>query len=163
MFAAEYMRSYAACILFALFFLGGWEAPFQDTLANLPWVGGIAEFGLSLIPGVGWVLLKAWALFAVFVWIRASLHRVRTDQILEFGWRYLLPLSLVHLVMTIAIRILLWDGGPWNLLIPIAITAVSGGIFVILAIDEDKDALEIQRRPYSTQAVVKASPGSHRD
>ena len=97
------------------------------------------------------------------VWIRASLHRVRTDQILEFGWRYLLPLSLVHLVMTIAIRILLWDGGPWNLLIPIAITAVSGGIFVILAIDEDKDALEIQRRPYSTQAVVKASPGSHRD
>ena len=108
-------------------------------------------------------MLKAWALFAVFVWIRASLHRVRTDQILEFGWRYLLPLSLVHLVMTIAIRILLWDGGPWNLLIPIAITAVSGGIFVILAIDEDKDALEIQRRPYSTQAVVKASPGSHRD
>ena len=163
MFAAEYMRSYAACILFALFFLGGWEAPFQDTLADLPWVGGLVDFGLSLIPGVGWVLLKAWALFAVFVWIRASLHRVRTDQILEFGWRYLLPLSLVHLVMSMAIRITLWDGGPWNLLIPIAITGVSGIIFVILAIDEDKDALEVQRRPYSTQAVVKASPGSHRD
>ncbi len=163
MFAAEYMRSYAACILFALFFLGGWEAPFQDTLADLPWVGGIVDFGLSLVPGVGWLLLKAWALFAVFVWIRASLHRVRTDQILEFGWRYLLPLSLVHLVMSIAIRITLWDGGPWNLLIPIAITGISGIIFVILAIDEDKDALEVQRRPYSTQAVVKASPGSHRD
>ena len=163
MFAAEYMRSYAACILFALFFLGGWEAPFQHTLADLPWVGSIVEFGLSLIPGVGWVLLKAWALFAVFVWIRASLHRVRTDQILEFGWRYLLPLSLLNLVFAIAIRLLFWDGGPWNLLLPIAITAISGGIFVILAIDEDKDALEIQRRPYSTQAVVKASPGSHRD
>ena len=163
MFAAEYMRSYAACILFALFFLGGWEAPFQHTLADLPWVGGMVEFGLSLIPGVGWILLKAWGLFAVFVWIRASLHRVRTDQILEFGWRYLLPLSLLHLVLAIAIRLLFWDGGPWNILLPIAITAISGGIFVILAIDEDKDALEIQRRPYSTQAVVKASPGSHRD
>ena len=121
------------------------------------------EFALSLIPGVGWILLKAWGLFAVFVWIRASLHRVRTDQILEFGWRYLLPLSLLHLVLAIATRLLFWDGGPWNILLPIAITAISGGIFVILAIDEDKDALEIQRRPYSTQAVVKASPGSHRD
>jgi hypothetical protein len=40
---------------------------------------------------------------------------------------------------------------------------VSAGLFVILAIDEDKEALEIQRRPYSTQAVVKASPGSHRE
>ena len=69
----------------------------------------------------------------------------------------------LYIVIPEGIRITLWDGGPWNLLIPIAITGISGIIFVILAIDEDKDALEVQRRPYSTQAVVKASPGSHRD
>jgi hypothetical protein len=40
---------------------------------------------------------------------------------------------------------------------------ISGGLFVVLAIDEDKEALEVQRRPYSTQTVIKASPGSHRD
>ena len=163
MFAAEYMRSYAACILFALFFLGGWEAPFQHTLSDLPLVGGLISFVFSLIPGIAWVLLKAWGLFAVFVWIRASLHRVRTDQILEFGWRYLLPLSMLNLVIAIVLRLQFWTGEPWALWVPAAITLFSGGLFVVLAIDEDKEALEVQRRPYSTQTVVKASPGSHRE
>jgi hypothetical protein len=116
-----------------------------------------------MIPGMIWVLLKAWMLFAVFVWIRASLHRVRTDQILEFGWRYLLPLSMLNLVIAVILRLQFWTGEPWNLWVPVAVTLVSGGLFVILAIDEDEEALEIQRRPYSTQAVVKASPGSHRE
>ena len=163
MFAAEYQRCYAACLLFALFFLGGWEAPFQHTLSGLPVVGGVLTTVFSLIPGMIWVLLKAWLLFAVFVWIRASLHRVRTDQILEFGWRYLLPLSMLNLVIAVFLRLQFWTGEPWELWVPVAVTLISGGLFVILAIDEDKEALEIQRRPYSTQAVVKASPGSHRD
>ena len=60
-------------------------------MESLPIAGGGLELLLSLIPGIAWVLIKAWLLFAVFVWIRASLHRVRTDQILEFGWQWLLP------------------------------------------------------------------------
>ena len=145
-----------------MFFLGGWEAPFQHTLSDLPAVGGVFATVFLVTPGIIWVLLKAWLLFAVFVWIRASLHRVRTDQILEFGWRYLLPLSMLNLVIAIILRLQFWTGGPWDLWVPAAVTLVSGGLFVILAIDEDEEALEIQRRPYSTQAVVKASPGSHR-
>jgi len=160
MFMAEYMRSFAACLLFALFFLGGWEAPFQGSLESAPIVGGAIEFLLSLIPGIGWMLLKAWALFAVFVWIRASLHRVRTDQILEFGWQWLLPLSIVNLAIAIFLRVWVWDGG-WGIVAPV-VMILSGVIgFVILAVDEDKEALETMRRPYSTYAVVKASPGSH--
>ena len=160
MFMAEYMRSFAACLLFALFFLGGWEAPFQGSLESAPIVGGAIEFLLSLIPGIGWMLLKAWALFAVFVWIRASLHRVRTDQILEFGWQWLLPLSIVNLAIAILLRVWVWDGG-WGIVAPV-VMILSGVIgFVILAVDEDKEALETMRRPYSTYAVVKASPGSH--
>ena len=163
MFAAEYMRSYAACILFALFFLGGWEAPFQHTLSGLPTVGGTFETVFTAVPGLVWVLIKAWLLFAVFVWIRASLHRVRTDQILEFGWRYLLPLSVVNLVVATILRLEVWTGEPWDLWVPVTLTLAALALFVILAIDEDEEALEVQRRPYSTQAVVKASPGSHRD
>tara|TARA_B100000686_G_scaffold198068_1_gene204895 strand:+ start:1337 stop:2863 length:1527 start_codon:yes stop_codon:yes gene_type:complete len=160
MFMAEYMRSFAACLLFALFFLGGWEAPFQGALESAPVVGGALEFLLSLVPGIGWMLLKAWALFAVFVWIRASLHRVRTDQILEFGWQWLLPLSIVNLAIAIFLRVWVWDGG-WGVVAPV-VMILSGVIgFVILAVDEDKEALETMRRPYSTYAVVKASPGSH--
>jgi hypothetical protein len=56
-----------------------------------------------------------------------------------------------------------WTGEPWDLWVPVTLTLAALALFVILAIDEDKEALEVQRRPYSTQAVVKASPGSHRD
>jgi NADH-quinone oxidoreductase subunit H len=163
MFAAEYMRSYAACILFALFFLGGWEAPFQHTLSGLSTVGGTFETVFTAVPGLVWVLIKAWLLFAVFVWIRASLHRVRTDQILEFGWRYLLPLSMVNLVVATILRLEVWTGEPWDLWVPVTLTLAALALFVILAIDEDEEALEVQRRPYSTPAVVKAAPGCHRD
>ena len=162
MFMAEYMRCFAACLLFALFFLGGWEAPFQGTLESAPVVGGALEFLLSLIPGIGWMLLKAWALFSVFVWIRASLHRVRTDQILEFGWLWLLPLSIVNLAIAIFLRVWVWDDG-WGFIAPVVmmLTGVLG--LVILVVDEDKEALQERRRPYSTYALSKAHPGSHRD
>ena len=120
------------------------------------------EFLLSLVPGIAWMLLKAWALFAVFVWIRASLHRVRTDQILEFGWQWLLPLSIVNLAIAIFLRVWVWDGG-WGYIAPV-VMILSGVLgLVILVVDEDKEALEEMRRPYSTYALSKAYPGSHRD
>jgi NADH-quinone oxidoreductase subunit H len=162
MFMSEYMRSLAACLLFALFFLGGWEAPFQDSLESAPLVGGALGTLFSIIPGIAWVLVKAWLLFAVFVWIRASLHRVRTDQILEFGWRWLLPLSIVNLAIAIFLRVQVWDDG-WGIIAPVAMVLLGVLGFVILVVDEDVEALESMRRPYSTHAVVKASPGSHRD
>ena len=176
MFMAEYMRSFAACLLFALFFLGGWEAPFQGTMEWLPLFGVIFEFIFSIVPGIAWVLGKAWLLFAVFVWIRASLHRVRTDQILEFGWQWLLPLSIVNLGLAIFLRVWVWDSGwgfiwvwdsGWGLIAPIIMILMGVVGFVILVVDEDKEALENMRRPYSTyipgRDPVKASPGIHND
>ena len=161
MFAAEYMRSFAACVLFALFFLGGWEAPFQTILESIPIIGGIVEFGFSLIPGIVWIIIKSYVLFSFFVWIRFSLHRVRTDQILEFGWQWLLPLSIVNLALAFILRIELWDNG-WNLLAPISMTALGILGFIILAVDEDKEAIEEMRRPYNSRTIVKASPGSQK-
>ena len=70
---------------------------------------------------------------------------------------------MLNLVIAVFLRLQFWTGEPWNLWVPVVVTLISGGVFVILAIDEDKEALEIQRRPYSTQAVVKASPVSHRE
>mgnify|MGYP001220877492 FL=1 len=176
MFMAEYMRSFAACLLFALFFLGGWEAPFQGSLEAAPVVGGLLEFLLSLVPGIAWLLGKAWLLFAFFVWIRASLHRVRTDQILEFGWRWLLPLSIANLALAIFLRVWIWDSGwgffwvwdsGWGLVAPLVMMMTGVVGFVILLVDEDKQALESMRRPYSTyipgRDPVKASPGIHPD
>ena len=162
MFATEMMRAYAACILFALFFLGGWQFPFENSISALPVLGGFFETLFTIIPGLVVVLLKAWLLFAFFVWVRASLHRIRTDQILEFGWRYLLPLSIVNLAIAMYLRLELWSDGwpPWA---PPVITIIAVALFIIYAIDEDKDALQYSRRPYNTQTLDKAYPGSRRE
>ena len=154
MFASVYLRTYAACILFAHFFLGGWEAPFEDTI---PYI--------SYVPHIVWVLLKSWFMFIFFVWFRAALHRVRTDQILEFGWRWLLPLSLVNLAIAAGLRLWVYDGinEEWPILIPVLITSISLALFILLSIDEDPEALEAQIRPFSVQTVDVAGPGQHRE
>ena len=154
MFASEYLRTYAACILFAHFFLGGWEAPFED---SIPYI--------SYVPHIVWVLLKSWFMFIFFVWFRAALHRVRTDQILEFGWRWLLPLSLVNLAIAAGLRLWVYDGinEEWPILIPVLITSTSLALFILLSIDEDPEALEAQIRPFSVQTVDVAGPGQHRE
>ena len=102
-----------------------------------------------------WVLLKAWLVFAVvFVWARVALLRIRTDQILEFGWRILLPLSVVNLLIAVLFRLFLYDpagvveeglGNAWGLgifayALPIIVTVASLGLFFYLLNDEDKDA-----------------------
>ena len=163
LFASEYLRSYAACILFALFFLGGWEFPFEDALIAAPVVGSLFEFLFQATPHTVWLLLKAWRMFAFFVWVRASLHRVRTDQILEFGWRYLLPLSVIQLVLAFWLRLGVYDGSSWPIIVPALITLVAIVLFVVLVLDEDEEALKDQRRPYHVSEVDKASPGARID
>ena len=115
------------------------------------------------MPGVVWLIAKAYVLFAGFVWVRASLHRVRTDQILEFGWRYLLPLSIVNLGVAIYLRLEVWTGESWPVWTAPALSLIALALFIIYAIDEDKDALAYSRRPYNIQSSDKAYPGRHKE
>ncbi|MCH1481182.1 MAG: NADH-quinone oxidoreductase subunit H [Candidatus Poseidoniaceae archaeon] len=150
LFMAEYIRTYAACFLFTHFFLGGWHLPFQGLISQIPLLGD----AYLLIPGAIVVLLKAWLVFLlVFVWARFSLARIRTDQILEFGWRILLPLAVLQVALAGIYRLYLFDptemkdtaagGWAWDafgipMLVPILTTIVWLGIFVIFLNDEDK-------------------------
>jgi len=152
LFMAEYIRTYAACFLFTHFFLGGWHLPFQGTISQIPVLGD----AYVLIPGAIVVLLKTWLVFlVVFVWARFSLARIRTDQILEFGWRMLLPLAVVQVVLSVVYRLYLfqpdnmsytaeggsaWDAWGIPMFIPLATTVLWLAVFYVLLNDEDKDA-----------------------
>lgn len=81
-FMAEYFGLFALCGVMITLFLGGWQAP--------------ASF-LQFIPSYGWFALKLAALLFVFIWVRATLLRVRVDQLQRFAWKFLVPLALINL------------------------------------------------------------------
>lgn len=84
----EYVYVFAIASLTTVLFLGGWHAPFPF---------------LDFIPGVLWFMAKfAFIVFFLF-WIRASLPRVRVDQLMGFAWKVLLPLSLANIFVTAAL------------------------------------------------------------
>ncbi|HXY46686.1 MAG TPA: complex I subunit 1 family protein [Thermoplasmata archaeon] len=82
---ADYLRALVGSILVVLLFLGGWTMP--------SWVPSAAtSFPLA---GIFWFMAKTYIVFGIFVWVRASLPRVRTDQLLRVGWNRMIPLSLL--------------------------------------------------------------------
>ncbi len=90
---ADYLRALVGSILVVLLFLGGWTMP--------SWVPSVAtSFPLA---GIVWFMVKTYAVFGVFIWIRASLPRVRTDQLLRVGWNRMIPLSLLSVFLAAAL------------------------------------------------------------
>ena len=92
-FAMFYLGEYVGVItmgaLAATLFFGGWHGP--------------------LLPPVVWFLAKVFAVVFVFIWIRATLPRLRYDQLMGLGWKVLVPVGLVNLAVTAAL--LVWHGG----------------------------------------------------
>jgi NADH-quinone oxidoreductase subunit H len=86
---ADYLRALVGSILVVLLFLGGWTLP--------SWVPSPAtSFPLA---GIFWFMLKTYVVFGLFVWVRAALPRVRTDQLLRVGWNRMIPLSLLSVFL----------------------------------------------------------------
>jgi NADH-quinone oxidoreductase subunit H len=90
---ADYVRALVGSFLVVLLFLGGWTMPtyFPSALTTFP------------LAGIFWFILKTYLVFLIFVWIRASLPRVRTDQLLRVGWMRMIPLSLLSIVLAVAL------------------------------------------------------------
>lgn len=80
-FLAEYANLWTMCAICVLLFLGGWQGP-------------------SFLPPVIWFLTKTYALVFVLMWIRATWPRVRGDQLMNIGWKVLLPLALLNVLVT---------------------------------------------------------------
>jgi NADH-quinone oxidoreductase subunit H len=86
---ADYLRALVGSILVVLLFLGGWTLPSYVPTA-------LTSFPLA---GIVWFMVKTYLVFGLFVWIRASLPRVRTDQLLRIGWMRMIPLSLLSILL----------------------------------------------------------------
>jgi NADH-quinone oxidoreductase subunit H len=87
-FMAEYANMITVACLATLLFLGGWHGP----------VGG-PKILQALLP-VFWFAAKVFVFLFVYIWVRGTLPRFRYDQLMAFGWKFLLPLSLVNLIAT---------------------------------------------------------------
>ena len=90
-FLAEYANIIVISAVVAIMFLGGWMPPFPS----------IAAFGfLEIIPGWIWFIGKIFVFLYLFIWLRATFPRYRYDQLMNLGWKVLIPIALVNLVVT---------------------------------------------------------------
>ena len=81
-FLAEYLGMFAICGLGITLFLGGWTSPFS-------W--------MTWVPSYVWFFAKLISLVFLFIWIRATLPRLRMDQLMNFAWKFMLPLALINI------------------------------------------------------------------
>ncbi len=134
-FMSEYVKLVAMNAIAVTLFLGGWQFPGLQTLT----VFVTQQFGSTVgnavlgLTSLGAFLLKVLLLSFVSVWIRATLPRVRYDQLMSLGWKVLLPLSLINVAVTAVLNVLLPDTPTLTALIGLvvgvivlAVTAIVG-------------------------------------
>jgi NADH-quinone oxidoreductase subunit H len=92
-YVGEYLGLTLMSALITTLFLGGWLGP-------------------SFLPPIVWFFLKTAALIAFFILVRGALPRPRYDQLMGYGWKLLLPLAILNLLVTGAVVLALRPGGP---------------------------------------------------
>jgi NADH-quinone oxidoreductase subunit H len=87
-FMAEYANMFTVACLASILFLGGWSGPvFGPPIVR------------SLLP-VFWFAVRVFVFIFVYIWVRGTLPRFRYDQLMAFGWKFLLPLAIANIVIT---------------------------------------------------------------
>ena len=119
-FLAEYVNIIAVSALATTLFLGGYKAPpglgFTES-----WLGG----WFTAI----WFFLKVLTFFFVFVWLRGTLPRLRYDQFMQFGWKVLIPVSILWILVVATLRVLSLQNAPRLIIVAFA----SSVVFIIMA------------------------------
>ncbi|OIV39057.1 NADH-quinone oxidoreductase subunit H [Mangrovactinospora gilvigrisea] len=131
---AEYINMYTVSAVCATLFLGGWRAPAPITTI---WAGANSGW-FPLI----WFVIKLQIGLFFFIWLRGTLPRFRYDQFMKLGWKVLIPVSLVWLVLVAVVRAMKNEGWQFG---RIALWTV-GGVLVLLILALVWDAV-FRRKP----------------
>ena len=93
-FMAEYANMITVGCVATLLFLGGWTSPLGDLMP--PFENVFLNAGLSIF----WFVFKVFCFLFLYVWVRGTLPRFRYDQLMSYGWRWLMPLAMLNIVAT---------------------------------------------------------------
>lgn len=94
-FLAEYANMVLVSCVAAAMFLGGWNAPYPGTILEL-----LGLPSLAWVENTMWFGIKTYSFLFLFFWLRATLPRLRYDQLMRFGWKVMLPIALGNIVVT---------------------------------------------------------------
>jgi NADH-quinone oxidoreductase subunit H len=147
-FLAEYINMATVSALATTLFLGGWHAPF--------WIDQFWEGANEGYWPVLWFFGKVLFFIFMFIWLRGTLPRLRYDQFMAFGWKRLIPISLLWIVAVGTIRSISLEGqiDRQYLLIGIGVLAVIFLLLFFVGEDEDKAASEQAGPPVEDDALV---------
>jgi NADH-quinone oxidoreductase subunit H len=98
-FMAEYINIITVCAIATTLFFGGYLSPFS----GMPMLSQIPILGWD---GIWWFVLKVFILIFIFMWIRGTFPRLRYDQLMNFTWKFMLPVALVYILITAGIIII---------------------------------------------------------
>ena len=99
-FMAEYINMFTVSMLATVLFLGGWNGPGVNYLI------GHGHSVLGPLLGLGYFLGKVFGFLFLYIWVRGTLPRFRFDQLMNFGWKFLLPVALLNIVFTATLQLL---------------------------------------------------------
>jgi NADH-quinone oxidoreductase subunit H len=139
-FLAEYVNIVTVSALSVTLFLGGYRAV-PGLGFTEQWLGGYFTFF--------WFLIKVLAIFFIFIWLRGTLPRLRYDQFMKFGWKILIPASVLWIVVVATLRALSINGAPAQ-----AMIGVTAGIVLILVAISALYDREKNRREAAQAALV---------
>ena len=147
---AGYHTEYSG-MRFAFFYLGEYMAMLSSTAIMVTvffsgWKGW-------LFPPYLWFLVKMHLLFIVFLWMRATLPRVRVDHLMNFAWKFLLPVAFIN-ILIVGVELKIWEDFPWPLLflnIPLAGVVVVGWLKLV-KLTPARTPVERLRRPEARPA-----------
>ncbi|WP_431919890.1 NADH-quinone oxidoreductase subunit NuoH [Nonomuraea jabiensis] len=138
----EYLHTFTASGIAVTLFLGGWRAPIP-----ISWWEGANQGYWPVL----WFLIKFVLTFSFIIWVRASLPRVRYDQLMSLGWKVLIPVNLAWILLVAGVRSVMLNEDTRMIALGVTGVVVIGGLAIWMRFDTVN-----QRRKEAQKAQVEA-------